>query len=155
MIVAAAAGLLVWGLFFTTPSITTVSDAKHGLTFAVPAGWTTETRSSYQIVSRGPEGGLETHVVVWSAPAAALRDYFLAGGDIGRVEAHGGWWCAPSRTWRVNPAVGVAVCSRQLANGHSLLVSLTAEKAWLRKAGGVRFLRMLARKMRGFRADDD
>jgi hypothetical protein len=149
------AGLLVWSLAFATPPITTVNDAKHGLTFAVPVGWRTESHSSYQIVSRGPEGGLETHVAVWSAPAAALRDYFLSAGEIGRVEVHGPWACAPSRTWRLNPAVGVAVCSRQLENGHALVVSLTAEKAWLRKAGGVRFLRRLVVKMRGFRADDD
>jgi hypothetical protein len=150
-----AAELLLGVMTVATPPLKTISDAKHGLTFAVPVGWTTESRSSYQIVSRGPEGGLESHVAVWSAPAAALRDYFLSAGEMGRAEVHKGWVCAPSRSWRLNPAVGVAVCSRQLMNGHALVVSLTAEKAWLRKVGGVRFLQVLVLKMRGFRADDD
>jgi hypothetical protein len=152
---ASTVGLLVSGLAFATPPITTVTDAKHKLRFAVPVGWTTESHSSYEIVSRGPEGGLETHVVVLSEPPAALHDYFLSAGEMGPVEVHGAWTCAPSRSWRLNPAVGVAVCSRQLANRHALVVSLTAEKGWLRKVGGVRFLLRLVVRMRGFRADDD
>jgi hypothetical protein len=138
------------------PPLETVRDAKHGLTFAVPAGWKTETHSSYEIVSRGPMGGLETHVVVFAAPDAALRSYFLSSnGEMGTVDVHAGWTCAASRVWRLNPSVDVAVCSRQLSNGHSLVASLTGEKAWLRKVGGVRFLRVLVARMHGFRAEDD
>jgi hypothetical protein len=94
-------------------------------------------------------------VAIYSAPEKALHDFFLPSGEMGPVDVRNGWACAPSRSWRLNPAVGVAVCCRQLPNGHSLVATLTAEKAWLRKVGGVRFLRVLVARMRGFRAEDD
>jgi hypothetical protein len=137
------------------PAIESVSDVRYGLTFAVPAGWRSEAHSTYQVIARGREGGLETHVNVFATAPNAVRDFFLVGGEIGRVEVEAQWTCADSRSWRLNPRVGVAVCAHQLANGHALVASLTAEKDWLRRAGGRRFLRLLVARMRGFRAEDD
>jgi hypothetical protein len=146
-----APGRVAWA----RPEVIAVSDARFGLRFAVPAGWRTQVDSTYQIVSRGREGGLETHVVVFASPRDAVRDYFLTGGEAGPIVASWRWTCAASLAWRLNPRVAVAACAWQLENGHALVVTLTAEKTWLRRAGGDRFLRSLAVRMRGFRADDD
>lgn len=137
------------------PSITTIKSSKYGISFAVPSGWTVQIDSSYQVVARGKEGGLETHAVVLATPEKAVRDYFLDPAEAGPVHKTGRWTCAPSRSWRLNPRVGVVVCSERLRNGNALMVSLVAEKNWLGKAGGERFLRVLVSKMRGFQADDD
>jgi hypothetical protein len=135
--------------------VTTVTDAKYGLTFAVPTGWATEVHSSYEVISRGPEGGLETHAVVLATPDRAVRDYFLVAGEVGSVHTRGTWTCASSRSWRPSPGMEVVVCAKQLKNGHALLVSLIGRKEWLHRVDGETFLRSLTSKMRGFHADDD
>jgi len=136
-------------------NITTVKSSKFGISFAVPTGWKVQIDSSYQVVARGKEGGLETHAVVSATPEKAVHDYFLDPAEAGPVHKNGRWTCAQSLSWRLNPSVGVVVCSEQLQNGNALMVSLVAEKNWLGKAGGERFLRSLVSKIRGFHADDD
>lgn len=137
------------------PSITTVNSSEYGISFSIPIGWSVQIDSAYQVVARGKEGGLETHAVVLATPEKAVHDYFLIPGEAGPVHKNGRWTCASSRSWSLNPRVGVVVCAKQLGNGNALMVSLIAEKSWLGKAGGERFLRSLVSKMRGFHADDD
>ena len=137
------------------PRMTTMTDKKYGLTFAVPSGWRAEVSSTYQVVARGKEGGFETHIVIQSTPERAVHDYFLPTGELGDVHKDAQWVCASSRSWRLNPRVGVAICSRRLRNGHALVATLTAEREWLVRAGGESFLRTLVAPMRGFRAEDD
>lgn len=133
----------------------TVRDAKYGVTVTVPFDWTVEVHSSFEVVSRGPQGGLETHAVVSTTPSRAVHDYFLVPGEEGPPVTNGPWTCAASRTWKQNPRVDVAVCARQIGHGHVLLVSLTGEKAWFVRVGRESFLRRLVAGMRGFRAEDD
>ena len=146
---------LLCGVAVARLPITTVTNATYGLKFAVPFGWTPEVKSTYQVVARGLEGGFETHVVVRAAPQNAVRDYFLNSGEAGDLHVHGGWWCASSRSWYVNPHVSVIACSEQMKTGHALVASIVAKKEWLRHAGGEMFLRSLVAKMHGFRGDDD
>jgi hypothetical protein len=135
--------------------IVKVTNAKYGLAFAVPVGWTPQVGSTYQVVARGKEGGLSTHVVVNAIPAKAVRDFFIWSEEAGEIHKAGRWTCAASRSWRLNPHVSVAICGEQMTNGHVLMVSIVAEKEWLRRAGGEELLRRLVANFRGFRADDD
>lgn len=135
--------------------IRTVTNAKYGITFAVPSGWTIQVNSSYQVTARGPDGGLETHAVILSKPERAIRDFFVVSGEGGDLHTRAGWTCASSRSWRPNPVMEVVACAEQLKNGHSILVSLIGRKEWIHRVGGESFLRSLVAKMRGFRAEDD
>ena len=136
--------------------IVNVSDSRSGLTFAVPAGWKSQVDSTYQVVARGKDGGLSTHVVVKATPAKAVHDFFIWPEEAGDIHADGGpWTCAASRSWRANLKMNVVVCGEQLRNGHVLMVVIVADKDWLNRAGGEAFLRSLVVSFRGFRAEDD
>jgi hypothetical protein len=136
-------------------TIVKATDSKYGVTFAVPAGWKAQVDSTYQMVARGKEGGLSTHVVLNAAPQNAVRSFFTWSEEAGDVHTRGRWACATSRSWRLNPRVRVVVCGQQMSNGHVLMVSLIAEKEWLRRAGDEALLRSLVESFRGFRAEDD
>jgi hypothetical protein len=132
-----------------------LSDARFGITFAIPSGWTAIASSTYQVVARGAQGGLGTQVAIRSGAARAVQDYFLTPGEGGVVHVIGSWACASSRSWHLNQSMRVVVCAEDMRNGNALVVTFMAEKAWLRKAGGEAFVRSLVSKIRGFRAEDD
>jgi hypothetical protein len=132
-----------------------ISDARFGITFAIPAGWTATASSTYQVVARGPQGGFATQVAIRSAADRAVRDYFILRGKRGGVHVVGNWACASSRSWKLNQAVSVVVCGQNMRNGNALVVALTADRAWLKREGGEVFLRSLVHRMKGFRAEDD
>jgi hypothetical protein len=127
-----------------------ITDPKHGVTIAIPQGWTPKVDSPYQVVARGPAGGLKTHLCEKVPPERAIRGFFADSGEPGEIHIKGRWACAQSRAWRLNPRTDVVVCARQLEPDWVIVLSLQADKAWLRKAGGETFLRAIAATMRGF-----
>jgi hypothetical protein len=133
----------------------TVSDARFGIVFRVPADWVVEVHSAYEVVARGKPGGFETHAVVFTTPEKAVRDYFVDAVETAGVHERGRWTCASGLSRRAAPATGVVVCAEQLRNGHALMASLKADVTWLQAVGGETFLRRLVADMKGFRADDD
>jgi hypothetical protein len=133
----------------------TVSDARFGIVFRVPADWTVEVHSAFEVIARGKPGGFETHVVVFTNPVKAVRDSFVDTVETGTVHERGRWTCASGLSRKAAPSTGVVVCAEQLRNGHTLMASLKADVTWLRAVGGETFLRRLVAHIRGFRADDD
>src|SRR5262245_39691206 len=91
-----------------------ITNAKHGVTIAIPEGWKPQVDTPFQVIARGKEGGLKTHLVEKVTPERAVRGFFADSGEPGEIHVKGPWTCTLSRAWWRNPQTDVVVCARQL-----------------------------------------